>query len=100
MHSSIIAFRPSERFPSYRPSLVNQRDLALAYSPGVAYACLAILLAGCGSSTPSWNFMPSLSGGTSVSLTIESDPPGADAKTSLGPTCRTPCILRFRRTAN
>ena len=23
-------------------SLVNQRDLALAYSPGVAYACLAI----------------------------------------------------------
>ena len=23
-------------------SLMNQRDLALAYSPGVAYACLAI----------------------------------------------------------
>ena len=37
--------------------------------------------------------MPSLSGGTSVPLTIESDPPGADAKTSVGPTCRTPCML-------
>ena len=32
-------------------------------------------------------------GGTNVSLTIESDPPGADAKTSLGPACRTPCML-------
>ena len=59
---------------------------------GCAVASM-LLLAGCGSSTPSWNFLPSLSGGTSVSLTIESDPPGADAKTSLGPTCRTPCIL-------
>ena len=28
-----------------------------------------------------------------VSLTLESDPPGADAKTSLGPGCRTPCML-------
>ena len=38
--------------------------------------------------------MPSLGGGSAnVSLTIESDPPGADAKTSLGPGCRTPCML-------
>jgi hypothetical protein len=38
--------------------------------------------------------MPSsLSGGNNVSLTIESDPPGADAKTSLGPGCRTPCMI-------
>ena len=59
---------------------------------GCAVASM-LVLAGCGSSTPSWNFLPSLSGGTSVSLTIESDPPGAEAKTSLGPTCRTPCIL-------
>ena len=28
-----------------------------------------------------------------VSLTIESDPPGADAKTSLGASCRTPCMI-------
>jgi hypothetical protein len=38
--------------------------------------------------------MPSLSsGGPAVSLTIESDPPGADAKTSVGPSCRTPCMV-------
>jgi len=37
--------------------------------------------------------MPNLSGGANVSLTIESDPPGADAKTSLGPSCRTPCMI-------
>jgi hypothetical protein len=43
---------------------------------------------------PSWDFIPSsLSGGANVSLTIESDPPGADAKTSLGPSCRTPCMI-------
>ena len=52
-----------------------------------------LVLAACGSSMPSLDFIPSLSGGASASLTIESDPPGADAKTSLGPTCRTPCIL-------
>jgi hypothetical protein len=37
--------------------------------------------------------MPRLGGGSNVSLTIESDPPGADAKTSLGPGCRTPCMI-------
>ena len=31
--------------------------------------------------------------GPNVSLTIESDPPGADAKTSLGASCRTPCMI-------
>jgi len=56
----------------------------------------ALLLAGCGSWAPSWDFMPSmpsLSGGANVSLTIDSDPPGADAKTSLGASCRTPCMI-------
>jgi hypothetical protein len=56
----------------------------------------ALLVAGCASWTPSWDFMPSmpsLGGGSNVSLTIESDPPGADAKTSLGPGCRTPCMI-------
>lgn len=37
--------------------------------------------------------MPSFSSGANVSLTIESDPPGADAKTSLGASCRTPCMM-------
>ena len=52
-----------------------------------------LLLGGCASWTPNWNFMPNLGGTPNVSLTIESDPPGADAKTSLGPSCRTPCML-------
>ena len=37
--------------------------------------------------------LPNLSGGANISLTIESDPPGADAKTSIGPSCRTPCMI-------
>ena len=54
----------------------------------------ALLAAGCGTWTPSWDFLPSgLSSGANVSLTIESDPPGADARTSLGPACRTPCMI-------
>ena len=54
----------------------------------------ALSLAGCASWTPSWDFLPSsLSTGANVSLTIESDPPGADAKTSFGPSCRTPCMI-------
>jgi hypothetical protein len=50
----------------------------------------ALLAAGCSSWTPSLGF---LSSGANVSLTIESDPPGADAQTSLGPACRTPCMI-------
>src|SRR4051812_34206966 len=54
----------------------------------------ALLVAGCASWTPSWDFLPSsIMGSANVSLTIESDPPGADAKTSLGPSCRTPCMI-------
>jgi hypothetical protein len=56
----------------------------------------ALSVGGCSSWTPSWDFlpsMPSLGGGSNFSLTIESDPPGADAKTSLGPGCRTPCMI-------
>src|ERR1043165_3050371 len=55
----------------------------------------ALLVAGCGSWAPTnWSFIPtSLTTGANVSLTIESDPPGADARTSLGPSCRTPCMI-------
>jgi hypothetical protein len=37
--------------------------------------------------------MSSFTSGPNVPLTIESDPPGADAKTSLGASCRTPCMI-------
>jgi len=54
----------------------------------------ALFAAGCGSWTPSLDFLPSsLTSGANVSLTIESDPPGADARTSLGHACRTPCMI-------
>jgi len=56
----------------------------------------ALVLSGCSSWTPSWDWVPSMgsfSRGPAVSLTIESDPPGADAKTSLGASCRTPCMI-------
>jgi hypothetical protein len=54
----------------------------------------ALLTAGCGSWAPSLDFLPSsLTSGPNVSLTLESDPPGAEARTSLGPSCRTPCML-------
>ncbi len=59
----------------------------------------AALLAGCSTSwMPTWNLGSvgstfSNFAGANVSLTIESDPPGADARTSLGPACRTPCMI-------
>jgi hypothetical protein len=57
----------------------------------------AALLAGCSTAwMPSWNLGSigsTFSGGANVSLTIESDPPGADARTSIGPACRTPCMI-------
>ena len=39
---STTARRCVARFRSIRPPLSNQRDLSLAYSPGVAYPCLDI----------------------------------------------------------
>ena len=56
----------------------------------------ALLVAGCSSWAPSWDWVPSMSSfgrPATVSLTIESDPPGADARTSLGASCRTPCMI-------
>ena len=44
--------------------------------------------------------MPSLSGGSlgaqQVTVAIETDPPGADAKASTGGACRTPCSLALQ----
>jgi hypothetical protein len=56
----------------------------------VSVIASAALLAGCASWMPSWDLG---SRGADVSLTIESDPPGADARTSIGPGCRTPCMI-------
>ena len=60
--------------------------------------CRAIAVVGCGFALAACSFsMPSLdffkSGPTTEVLRIESEPPGADARTSQGQTCRTPCEL-------
>ena len=49
------------------------------------------MLAACSTTMPSLDFMKSAP--QAESLAIESEPPGAEAKTSLGQNCRTPCQL-------
>jgi len=57
----------------------------------IAVVACGFSLAACSTSLPSLSsFKPSPS---SEALRIESEPPGADAKTSLGQSCRTPCEL-------
>jgi hypothetical protein len=55
-----------------------------------AVAC-GLALAACSMSMPSFDFFKSAPS-TEV-LRVESEPPGADARTSQGQTCRTPCEL-------
>jgi PEGA domain len=50
-----------------------------------------LALAACSFSMPSFDFFKSTP--SSEVLRIESEPPGADARTSQGQTCRTPCEL-------
>ncbi|HEY2231200.1 MAG TPA: PEGA domain-containing protein [Xanthobacteraceae bacterium] len=57
----------------------------------VAAVACGFALAACSMSMPSFDFLKSTPS-TEV-LRIESEPPGADARTSQGQTCRTPCEL-------
>ena len=55
----------------------------------IAIAATAISLAGCSSfSTDYFKSAP-----PPVQLQLESTPPGADARTSIGPACKTPCAV-------
>jgi hypothetical protein len=60
----------------------------------IAVMACGFSLAACSSWMPS---MPSMSflkpSPTTEALRVESEPPGAEAKTSQGPSCRTPCEL-------
>jgi hypothetical protein len=64
----------------------------------IMYRVIAIVsgglaLAAC-SSTPDWVSLDALKPAPSLStVRFESEPPGAEAKTSNGQTCRTPCAL-------
>ena len=61
----------------------------------IAVAACGLSLAACSSWMSSLPSMPSMSAlkpsPTSEALRIESEPPGAEAKTSQGQSCRTPC---------
>jgi hypothetical protein len=61
----------------------------------LAVVACSLGLGACSSFNTSW--MPSFdlfsSRASTATLTIESDPPGADARTSTGASCRTPCSL-------
>lgn len=53
----------------------------------------ALTLAAC-SSTSDWMNLDALKPGPSLdTISLESEPPGAEAKASSGQTCRTPCAL-------
>jgi hypothetical protein len=59
----------------------------------VAIAACGFSLAAC-SSMPSWmQFELPKGAPTATTMQFESEPSGAEAKTSLGQTCRTPCSL-------
>ena len=62
-----------------------------AMSRVIAVLACGFALAACSMSMPSLDFFKS-SSGTEV-LRIESEPPGADAQTTQGQSCRTPCEL-------
>src|SRR5436190_899550 len=57
----------------------------------IAVIACGFMLAACSTTMPSLDFMKSAP--QSEMLAIESEPPGAEAKTSLGQSCRTPCQL-------
>jgi hypothetical protein len=59
----------------------------------IAIVSGGLALAAC-SSTPDWVSLDALKPAPSMStVRFESEPPGAEAKTSNGQTCRTPCAL-------
>jgi hypothetical protein len=61
----------------------------------VAVASLGIGVAGCSVSSwmPSWDLSFPSAPPPASTIQLESEPAGADAKSSIGPGCRTPCAL-------
>jgi hypothetical protein len=57
----------------------------------IAILACGFILTGCSSALPSLDFFKSTP--STESLRVESDPPGAEAKTASGQACRTPCEL-------
>lgn len=59
----------------------------------ITMTAAAISLAGCSSFSTGDSFSYFRSTPPTVRLQLESTPPGADARTSLGPGCKTPCAV-------
>ena len=59
----------------------------------IAVAAAAISLSGCASFSSSDTFSYFRSAPPSIKVQLESSPPGADARTSIGPGCKTPCAV-------
>jgi len=57
----------------------------------IAVMACGFMLAACSATMPSLDFLRSAP--QPETLAVESEPPGAEAKTSLGESCRTPCKL-------
>jgi hypothetical protein len=71
-------------------------DIVMGRAGGVAsVALLGICLAGCGVSNwiPSWDLKFPSAPPPASTVQVESEPAGAEAKASIGPSCRTPCAL-------
>src|SRR5215831_10933607 len=64
-------------------------------------ALLGIGLAGCGISNwlPSWDLKFPSAPPPASTVQVESEPAGAEAKSSTGPSCRTPCSLTIASAA-
>ena len=62
---------------------------------GVAGVAFGLSLAGCGISNwiPSWDLKFPSAPPPASTVQVESEPAGAEAKSSVGPSCRTPCSL-------
>ena len=63
----------------------------LTMSRVIAVVACGFTLAACSTPMPSMNLSFLKSSPATEALRIESEPPGADAKTSQGQSCRTPC---------
>ena len=59
----------------------------------IAVVAWGLMLAACSATMPNLNLDFMKSAPQAEMLTIESEPPGAEAKTSLGQSCLTPCQL-------
>src|SRR5262245_15515774 len=59
----------------------------------IAIMACVFSLAACSAYMPSMSFLKPSPSTSTEALRIESEPPGADAKTSQGQSCRTPCEM-------